>query len=222
MSEPNYLDCHVVIKPIPGLPGYFVDNFGVVYSSCIRRWGDDGSLKPLKPSISKRTGYAKFTPRLNNVTKTVTIHSAVLRAFVGPKPDGMGVCHANGIRHDNRLSNLRWDTQKNNIAEKVKHGTQQTGESNPHAKLNIHQIKQMIEMRKSGKLYREIAAAFGISACGVNAILTGRAWSHLKLDLPGRVTTEERSRIAKIAAKNRRKRSHLGTGTRQSEVWVKP
>jgi len=45
------------------------------------------------------------------------VHTLVLTAFVGPRPNGMVACHWNDKRFDNRLSNLRWDTMKNNQAD---------------------------------------------------------------------------------------------------------
>lgn len=35
----------------------------------------------------------------------------------------MHACHNNGIGADNRLSNLRWDTAKSNMADQILHGT---------------------------------------------------------------------------------------------------
>jgi len=39
-----------------------------------------------------------------------SVHSLVLEAFVGPRPEGMDGCHENDVPWDNRLSNLKWDT----------------------------------------------------------------------------------------------------------------
>lgn len=54
---------------------------------------------------------------------TKLVHSLVLEAFVGPRPPGMVCCHNNGDPADNRLENLRWDTQSSNLFDAVKHGT---------------------------------------------------------------------------------------------------
>jgi hypothetical protein len=46
--------------------------------------------------------------------KTKNIHVLVAEAFLGPRPDGMHVCHADGDKSNNTLENLRYDTPKNN------------------------------------------------------------------------------------------------------------
>jgi hypothetical protein len=47
----------------------------------------------------------------------VAVHRLVLESFVGPCPDGMEACHANGNGFDNRVENLRWDTHEENMRE---------------------------------------------------------------------------------------------------------
>lgn len=51
------------------------------------------------------------------------VHRLVLEAFVGPCPDGMEACHGDGVRTNNALRNLRWDTRSENHRDKVRHGT---------------------------------------------------------------------------------------------------
>ena len=46
------------------------------------------------------------------------IHALVLTAFVGPRPPGAHACHTDGDKHNNRLSNLRWDSPEANERDK--------------------------------------------------------------------------------------------------------
>lgn len=59
------------------------------------------------------------------------VHHLVLEAFVGPRPCGTEASHKNGKKHDNRLSNLAWETPSQNNRRKNKHGTALFGERNP-------------------------------------------------------------------------------------------
>lgn len=111
-----------VWKPVVGYEGlYGVSNHGNV-RSLDRFVTDKNGIKkrrkgqPLKPILQKR-GYMAV-----GIGGTKYIHRLVLEAFVGPCPEGMETCHNNGVRTDNRLENLRWDTSSANNDDIVKHG----------------------------------------------------------------------------------------------------
>lgn len=51
-----------------------------------------------------------------------TVHSLVMEATHGPPPEGMEILHGNGQKDDNRRSNLRYGTRRENSLDKVAHG----------------------------------------------------------------------------------------------------
>lgn len=53
--------------------------------------------------------------------RTRLVHTLILQAFVGPRPDGMDGCHNDGNPANNRLSNLRWDTPSENMLDRIWH-----------------------------------------------------------------------------------------------------
>ena len=55
--------------------------------------------------------------------KEKSVSSLVLEAFVSPRPPKMVVRHLNGKAQDDRLCNLSWGTQSDNIFDKIAHGT---------------------------------------------------------------------------------------------------
>jgi hypothetical protein len=81
----------------------------------------------LKPSNSDKYGHKSVHIGYDKKRITVFVHKLILLAFVGPCPDGMECCHNNGIASDNRLENLRWDTHKNNNADRKRHGNYKKG-----------------------------------------------------------------------------------------------
>lgn len=84
----------------------------------------------LRPTLDK-SGYYRVHLGVNGVKKSYSVHRMVLMAFVGIPPNGYEGCHNNGISTDNRIENLRWGTQSENVKDRVKHGTYKRGKDHP-------------------------------------------------------------------------------------------
>lgn len=66
---------------------------------------------PFYPKVDQ-AGYPRIDIKLDGSVKTVQVHRLVARAFLGEPPfKDATVDHINGIRHDNRVENLRWATK---------------------------------------------------------------------------------------------------------------
>ena len=96
---------------VPSFRNYVVDKMGNVYS---RNHG-----KILKPSL--KDGYPYVTLFQNNKRYYKSIHRLILETFRGKCPEEMEACHNNGNKLDNNITNLRWDTHKNNCADRKKY-----------------------------------------------------------------------------------------------------
>lgn len=102
--------------PVPGMEGaYEVSDMGRVRSlDRLVVNGPRGATRPLRGRVL-RIHLAKGYPSVSlGASRKACVHTLVLLAFVGPRPDGMECCHWNGDPTDNRLQNLRWDTSSNN------------------------------------------------------------------------------------------------------------
>jgi len=96
-------------RPVPGYEGrYEVSDQGDVRS--LRRPGVRGGVL----SSWDVRGYRFIWLCANGDKKAIGIHRLVLRAHVGPETPGDQARHLNGVRHDNRLSNLAWGTASQN------------------------------------------------------------------------------------------------------------
>jgi hypothetical protein len=89
----------------------------------------------------------------------------------------MECCHCNGICDDNRIENLRWDTRKANMGDKVVHGTDPKGERNGQAKLTQAKVIEIRRLGAEGWTQVGIAAKFGVSDSTIRDILTRRKWA---------------------------------------------
>jgi len=146
---------------------YKVSNLGEVYS--IR------SSKKLK-ILKCNNGYYAVNLTRKGEREQKAIHRAVLESFRGKCPENMEGCHNDGNRRNNCLSNLRWDTRKNNHADKKRHGTYQIGESASHYKLTN---KAVLEIRASNKTERELAEIYGVGSSTIHRAKHKKVFSHI-------------------------------------------
>lgn len=90
---------------------------------------DKGRVKSLRrnklmsPAFTK-DGYGRVALSVKGEKRYVYVHTLVLEAFVGRRPfEDFVARHLNGNPRDNRAKNLTWGTQKENVADSVRHGT---------------------------------------------------------------------------------------------------
>lgn len=168
-------------KNVVSLPDYYeVSNLGNVRSKSrkgITNFGERayGGNVVLK-KINHKNGYDVVNLTTKNSRKQYLVHRLVIEAFIGEKPIGMECCHNNGDRKDNRLKNLRWDTRKNNHADKLLHGTWQYGERIGTSKLKEWQAK---EVKYSNVPLKELSKKFNVSMGCVEKIRYLQSWKYL-------------------------------------------
>jgi hypothetical protein len=103
----------------------------------------------------------------------------VAEAFIGPRPRGnIQVCHNDGNPKNNAVGNLRYDTIKNNHADKRKHGTAVFGQKTYNAQLTDDLVKQ-IRAHRGRKPLSQLARELGISYPALIQARRGYTWRHV-------------------------------------------
>lgn len=105
-----------VWKPIKDFPGYEVSDQGRVRSYHNNKWGLQE--EPHLLSLRNNKGYRYVTIE----GKNLSVHRLVGKTFIPNPHNHPMVLHGNNIRHDNRVSNLRWGTGSDNTKQGVEDG----------------------------------------------------------------------------------------------------
>jgi hypothetical protein len=92
----------------------------------------------------------------------------------------MECCHQNDIRSDNRVSNLRWGTRKDNVGECIARGRFTRGEKNGNSTLEDTDIPHIRELLREGVKVVEIAERFNVGEDTISNIKRGVRWNWLK------------------------------------------
>jgi len=173
-------------QPIPGWDGYFVTDFGRVFSFKRQGYGSSSVHLDASPrELGLINAFVGVTKRrvvvisLNNgrLGKRV-LHLAhlVMLAFVGPRPPHSVVCHYDDNVDNNALANLRYASQTDNAADARRNGRTPQGERNPRAKLTSDAARRV---RGSSKTIAEIAAEFGVTRSCIEGIKRNERWAHV-------------------------------------------
>jgi NUMOD4 motif. len=162
-------------KIIQGFEDYTINEEGEVYSLKNKK-----TLKHLK-----NNGYMVLSLCKDKKVYKRLVHRLLAIEFIPNPNDYPSINHINGIRHDNRLENLEWCTQKQNVQHAWDTGLNRNSEKQRNAAsiTGKKAYKKAVEFRKkivinteTGIYYssaREAANAFNICYSTLKSKLNG-------------------------------------------------
>lgn len=147
-----------------------------------------GRLKGLKKKHINKAyitegGYLRTTITHEKVTNSFYLHILVANAFI-PKPENLTeielldiqVNHKKGIKTDNRVWELEWNTRSQNMLHAFKFGLNHSGENHFRSKLFN---KQVLEIFHSKEKRKELAKKYSVGVATIKNIKLGILWSEV-------------------------------------------
>lgn len=167
MSE---VDSSVEYREVPGFPGYRVGSDGSVWTKKHGRHGFKDTWRIMRPRLG--TGRGKYQ-HVKMLGKTMKVHRLVMMAFHGHHPELL-VRHMDNDTGNNRLTNLCYGTQKDNVHDSIKHRRFNLR----WIKLTEAKVRRIRLAAAAGEKYISIATRFGICTSAVGAIVNGKTWPY--------------------------------------------
>jgi hypothetical protein len=128
-------------EPVPGWP-HEASSCGRVRSvhrvdqhGCLRL----GQLLPQHPDKRKGKGYLYVNLRDGQRHRRAAVAVVVLEAHRGLRPAGCEACHNHGVRTDNHLARIRWDTREANLADMRVHAAARAVTDTPAVTAGVSQ-----------------------------------------------------------------------------------
>lgn len=172
-------------KAIPAYEGHYeVSTLGNIRGLLNTRSRPLTRPRLLIPSPNK-WGKLRCSLTRNGIRRKFQVHRLVLETFIGPCPEGREGSHKDGNSNNNAVSNLCWESHKDNEARKIAHGARATGEDCSFAKLTNAQVEEYRQRYKNGErpsaLLRE--SGLSLSSGSFCLMLTGQRWRHAPMPM---------------------------------------
>jgi hypothetical protein len=126
-----------------------------------------------------RYGYVKRTLSKDGKNYYFTEHRLVGVTFIDNTENKSTINHINGVKTDNKVENLEWNTNLENKQHAISTGlTDLKGIKHPRCKLTEEQV---FEIRKIGfsQTRMSLSKKYGVSRNSILRIIKGKNWNHI-------------------------------------------
>lgn len=181
-------------KELQGCPQYLVSSEGRIWSKTRIIKRPSGKYLRLGRFIKGRDdthGYLTINIHNQGQKKNVKIHRLVAKHFIENPDNKREVNHINGIKTDNRVSNLEWTTSKENKIHAWNIGlyskqdrSKLSGENNPTSKFTEKQVKEIRKIYAQGGISQKaLGMMYNTSQAQIYYIVNRITWKNLEDDI---------------------------------------
>lgn len=123
-------------------------------------------------------GYEVVGLYRSRTTKIKRVNILVCEAFHGSKPfESAKALHSDDNKLNNTSDNLYWGTDKQNTADRIKHGIGvKFAEQHPNSKLTWDEVHEMRKKAQAGATQNQLMAEYWISQPLCSKILLNQLW----------------------------------------------
>jgi len=155
---------------------YEVSDLGRIKSlSRYRGNGKSGYVIPdrIRRQSLDSDGYLLVSLYIKGVSQKLKAHRITAQAFI-PNPENKPeVNHKKGIKTDNRVSELEWNTEPENKKHALENGLMVSGEKHPNSKLTEIQV---LEIRASKLSHVELSLLYNTNRTNIIKIVNRQRW----------------------------------------------
>lgn len=127
-------------------------------------------------AFPNNSGYYRVFLRNEGWGKYFTVHSLVMAAFVGERPEGYHINHINGDKSNNSVGNLQYMSPTDNIKHAHETGLIKSRKGKRNTILTKEQRTELITRHNEGGItFNALAKIYNVSVSTVSDIVTGRS-----------------------------------------------